>query len=214
MVDERSHAIREMTGSVAGPSGPRPVKAPMPGLVVKLEVAVGDEVVAGQGLVIVEAMKMENELKVEAPGASGPYSWQLFEVRSGSGGTKRLTEIFIVNSSSKEGAIETVKEAKGQGAKRVYQHSYEVVYNATLAAAMKQKLEIVEGDKSAKRIVLSHGITWLSWGERIAIFLKPKTANSTEVEIVSKPILSPLNFPPDWNKILLDQIDVELRSNK
>jgi hypothetical protein len=37
---------------------------------------------------------------------------------------------------------------------------------------------------------------------------------STEFEIVSKPVLSPLNFPPDWQKILLDQIDVELKARK
>ena len=40
----------------------------MPGLVVKVEVAEGDTVVPGQGLVIVEAMKMENELKTEMAG--------------------------------------------------------------------------------------------------------------------------------------------------
>lgn len=41
-----------------------PVAAsPMPGKVVKLLVKVGDKVVKGQGLVIVEAMKMENEIK-------------------------------------------------------------------------------------------------------------------------------------------------------
>jgi biotin carboxyl carrier protein len=68
VVDERTHAIREMTGAGSGPAGPRPVRAPMPGLVVKVEVAEGDEVEAGQGLVIVEAMKMENELKAEAAG--------------------------------------------------------------------------------------------------------------------------------------------------
>ena len=39
------------------------VQSPMPGKVVKLLVAVGDEVKAGQGVVVVEAMKMENELK-------------------------------------------------------------------------------------------------------------------------------------------------------
>jgi len=27
-------------------------------------------------------------------------------------------------------------------------------------------------------------------------------------------VLSPLNFPPDWQKILLDQIDVELKARK
>ncbi|GMV07227.1 MAG: acetyl-CoA carboxylase biotin carboxyl carrier protein subunit [Gemmatimonadota bacterium] len=66
-VDERTHTIREMTGAGAVPSGPRPIRAPMPGLVVKIEVAPGDRVDAGQGVVIVEAMKMENELKAEGP---------------------------------------------------------------------------------------------------------------------------------------------------
>ena len=38
------------------------VRAPMPGLVLKLEVEVGDEVHAGSGLLVLEAMKMENEI--------------------------------------------------------------------------------------------------------------------------------------------------------
>ena len=67
-VDERTRAIREMTGLAAGPLGPRPVRAPMPGMVVKIEVAVGDAVTPGQGVAIVEAMKMENELKAESAG--------------------------------------------------------------------------------------------------------------------------------------------------
>ncbi len=67
-VDERTKVIREMTARTAGPSGPKPIKAPMPGLVVKIEVAEGDAVREGQGVVIVEAMKMENELKAQAAG--------------------------------------------------------------------------------------------------------------------------------------------------
>ena len=66
VVDERTRAIREMTGAGAGAAGPRPVVAPMPGMVVKVEVEEGDVVEAGQGVVIVEAMKMENELKADA----------------------------------------------------------------------------------------------------------------------------------------------------
>jgi biotin carboxyl carrier protein len=42
------------------------IKAPMPGRVVRVLVAVGDRVTARQGVVVVEAMKMENELR--APG--------------------------------------------------------------------------------------------------------------------------------------------------
>ena len=39
-----------------------PVKAPMPGVVLKVQVQQGQAVKAGQGLVILEAMKMENEI--------------------------------------------------------------------------------------------------------------------------------------------------------
>jgi pyruvate carboxylase subunit B len=66
VVDERTRVIREMTGAASGPTGPTPIVAPMPGLVVRIEVAEGDTVREGQGVVIVEAMKMENELAAAA----------------------------------------------------------------------------------------------------------------------------------------------------
>ncbi len=66
-LDERTRAIRDLSAASARTSGPAPVIAPMPGLIVRVTVAVGDHVVAGQGLVMMEAMKMENELR--APGA-------------------------------------------------------------------------------------------------------------------------------------------------
>jgi biotin carboxyl carrier protein len=68
VVDERTQTIRAMTGSAAAAQGPKPVRAPMPGLIVRIQVAEGDHVAAGQGVVIIEAMKMENELKADAPG--------------------------------------------------------------------------------------------------------------------------------------------------
>jgi biotin carboxyl carrier protein len=44
------------------------VRAPMPALVVKIEVSIGEAVVEGQGLVVLEAMKMENEIRAQASG--------------------------------------------------------------------------------------------------------------------------------------------------
>lgn len=67
-LDERTRAIRELSGASAGPTGPAPLKAPMPGLIVRIHVQVGDQVQAGQGLVVMEAMKMENELRATAAG--------------------------------------------------------------------------------------------------------------------------------------------------
>lgn len=46
-----------------GAHGEQPVVAPMPGRVVRVLVAPGDEVAVRQGVVVVEAMKMENELR-------------------------------------------------------------------------------------------------------------------------------------------------------
>jgi biotin carboxyl carrier protein len=47
----------------AGAHGEQAVTAPMPGRVVRMLVAAGDDVAVRQGLVVVEAMKMENELR-------------------------------------------------------------------------------------------------------------------------------------------------------
>ncbi len=48
--------------------GRHEVAAPMPGKVVRVLVAVGDAVEQGQGLVVVEAMKMQNEIKSRKAG--------------------------------------------------------------------------------------------------------------------------------------------------
>jgi biotin carboxyl carrier protein len=66
VLDPGQEAIRAARQAAGADSGPAPLRAPMPGLVVGVEVAEGDLVEVGQGLVIVEAMKMENELKAEA----------------------------------------------------------------------------------------------------------------------------------------------------
>jgi biotin carboxyl carrier protein len=51
-----------------GADGVQTISAPMPGKVVRLLVAAGDTVEAGQGLLVVEAMKMQNELKAPRAG--------------------------------------------------------------------------------------------------------------------------------------------------
>jgi biotin carboxyl carrier protein len=67
-LDERTRAIRDLSAASAGPSGPAPILAPMPGLIVRVNVKAGDKVEAGQGVVVMEAMKMENELRATAAG--------------------------------------------------------------------------------------------------------------------------------------------------
>jgi pyruvate carboxylase subunit B len=67
-LDERSRVIRDLSGASSKPSGPAHVVAPMPGLIVRIHVNEGDAVRDGQGLIVMEAMKMENELRAAAAG--------------------------------------------------------------------------------------------------------------------------------------------------
>jgi biotin carboxyl carrier protein len=55
--------LRGMSGVVAHADEAARILAPMPGKVVRVLVSVGDQVEAGAGIVVVEAMKMQNEMK-------------------------------------------------------------------------------------------------------------------------------------------------------
>ena len=115
LIGERSYEVRIMEGresfaievngrtvemrlidlreSAAGPSaaeqsGRRDVKAPMPGKVVCVLVEVGESVVPGQGLVVVEAMKMQNELKA-------PKSGRVTKIGARAGATVAANEVLV-----------------------------------------------------------------------------------------------------------------------
>jgi biotin carboxyl carrier protein len=61
MRDPRSLRSRQQAGG--DEKGPRKIVAPMPGRIVRLLVSEGSSVEAGQGIIVVEAMKMQNEIK-------------------------------------------------------------------------------------------------------------------------------------------------------
>lgn len=66
--DERTRTLRELTGARHARAAGGVIRAPMPGLVLRVEVEAGQQVVAGQGVVVLEAMKMENEITAPAAG--------------------------------------------------------------------------------------------------------------------------------------------------
>jgi biotin carboxyl carrier protein len=67
-LDERTRAIRDLSSQGARASGPTPLVAPMPGLIVRVNVQVGERVQPGVPMVVMEAMKMENELRAQRAG--------------------------------------------------------------------------------------------------------------------------------------------------
>jgi biotin carboxyl carrier protein len=75
--------------SASGSQGRQSVAAPMPGKVVRLLVSAGDLVEARQGLIVVEAMKMQNEMR-------SPKAGTVVEVKTREGATVAAGEILVV----------------------------------------------------------------------------------------------------------------------
>lgn len=61
--DERSYRLSKARGTATAVTGEATIKSPMPGIIVAVPVNVGDAVHKGDKVVILESMKMENELR-------------------------------------------------------------------------------------------------------------------------------------------------------
>jgi biotin carboxyl carrier protein len=88
----RVHDPRSWRGSrhnVLQAEGPQRILAPMPGKVIRVLVNAGDQVEVGRGLVVVEAMKMQNEIRA-------PKSGRIDRILVGEGQTVRSQEALLV----------------------------------------------------------------------------------------------------------------------
>ena len=66
--DERSQRLKRLGALKVDTKKEQELRSPMPGLISTIQVRQGDTVVTGQGVIIIEAMKMENELKAKHDG--------------------------------------------------------------------------------------------------------------------------------------------------
>lgn len=88
-VTRRTGRSRQRHGGGTAGDGPQRLTAPMPGKVVRVLVKPGDLVSARQGVVVVEAMKMENELRA-------PRSGTIAEVRVSEGASVEANTVLVV----------------------------------------------------------------------------------------------------------------------
>jgi len=84
--DPRGLRSRERGGES---QGPRKIVAPMPGRVIRVLVELNQAVEAGQGLIVVEAMKMQNEMKA-------PRAGRVASVKAEAGATVSAGDILVV----------------------------------------------------------------------------------------------------------------------
>jgi biotin carboxyl carrier protein len=89
VVDEAHARLAAVAGARGHAHAHLELKAPMPGLLVRLLCAVGDEVASGQPLAVLQAMKMENELSL-------PRGGRVAEVRALAGQTVEQGQVLVV----------------------------------------------------------------------------------------------------------------------
>jgi biotin carboxyl carrier protein len=85
--DPRS--LKGRRGQGSGADGPKAIKASMPGRVVRVMAEPGQAVEAGEGVVVIEAMKMQNEMK-------SPKAGRVAEVKVKTGATVAAGDVLAV----------------------------------------------------------------------------------------------------------------------
>lgn len=83
---DRKHRRSSVEHTIEGRQN---IVAPMPGRVVRVLIQAGDDVAAGQGVIVVEAMKMQNEIK-------SPKAGRVVEVRVAEGATVNANQVLAV----------------------------------------------------------------------------------------------------------------------
>jgi biotin carboxyl carrier protein len=96
VLDERSFRLAQARGTTVSDSGETAVKAPMPGLIIKVLVEMGDVIEKGQQVVILESMKMENELKAQRGGV-------VTAVKTEAGASVDKDQVLVVIEEPEEG---------------------------------------------------------------------------------------------------------------
>lgn len=89
IIDQARRMVRTGAAARGHRQGRAELRAMMPGRVVSVLVKRGDEVAAGQGVMIVEAMKMENELKA-------PRAGKVIEVKVEPGKTVEKNDLLVI----------------------------------------------------------------------------------------------------------------------
>ena len=87
--NERTRRLASVNRDLGAPAGRMSIKAPIPGLVVKAPVVAGQQVERGETLIILEAMKMENELRA-------PRAGTVREVRVQAGDQVNLGQLLVI----------------------------------------------------------------------------------------------------------------------
>jgi hypothetical protein len=110
--------------------------------------------------------------------------------------------------------LEDARMAKGTGTVRTYHASFSRTWNAAIAALASTELAIKESNKDQGYILAQRDVTLMSYGERVAIFIRKKPGSDTDVEVISKRVLETNFTAPNWTDEILDAIGQKLKEKE
>lgn len=131
---------------------------------------------------------------------------------------KRIIAVFVAMTAiafmSGCSTLADARSAKGSGLSREYSASMDQVWKAIPAVLAELSLPMVGDNRQEGYILAQRGVTALSYGENVAIFVESVNGvTRTRVEVVSKKTMATNVFAPDWSKEILDKLGEKLGQN-
>ena len=107
--------------------------------------------------------------------------------------------------------LSDAQKARGSGTSEVYAASFETVWSAMPSVISTVGLQNVEANKKDRYMLAQRGVTALSYGENVAVFIEPVGKKQTKVEIVTKRTWAPSVFAPDWAEPIFAELDKKFK---
>ena len=105
--------------------------------------------------------------------------------------------------------VSDVANYEGGGKKQTFQASAEAVWAALPAIVEKLGLETASVDSARQTLLAKGGVSAFSWGEAVAVFVRPVDERRCSVEVVSRKAWIENVTAKKWEKPILDELAKE-----
>ena len=103
--------------------------------------------------------------------------------------------------------LTTVKDAEGSGTVRIYAASSDRIWEAMPQVIEEVGLDLMRVEPENHVVLARHDATLVSYGEHVAVFVRPRQDGRSEVEVVSEPTLATTIAAEDWTDEVFDALN-------
>jgi hypothetical protein len=102
---------------------------------------------------------------------------------------------------------QSVAQMKGQGSKRAFDVSYDTTWTTLRSVAVMDDLNILNMSKTSGFISARRSMGETTFGDVVAIWIRPISSTQTEVEVVSRRVGPPVPFAPNEEEAILRSLE-------